>query len=72
MWISLAPRKKYVSWRGFLMSPKFQKRSALKFAGRIILGAQRRRIWDFLKTSEAPFEELVESMTFAENECNEI
>ena len=26
------------------MSPKFQKRSALKFVGRIILGAKRRRI----------------------------
>jgi len=31
-----------VTSRGLLMSPKFQKRSALKFAGRIIPGAKRR------------------------------
>jgi len=49
------------------MSPKFQKRSALKFAGRIIPGAKRRGILDSLKTNEVKFEALAESMTFAEN-----
>ena len=29
-----------------IMRPKHQKRSALRLAGRIILGAKRRRIWD--------------------------
>ena len=45
------------------MSPKFQKRSALKFVGRIISGAKRRG-----KANAVKFKALVELMTFAENE----
>jgi len=45
----LIPKAPLRNQRGFLVSPKFQKRSALKFAGRTIPDAKRSGISDTFK-----------------------
>jgi hypothetical protein len=54
------------------MRPKFQKQSVLKFVGRIIPGAKRLGILTQASETKVRLSLQVESMTFAENELNEI